>query len=222
MTFIRSLRAYAANPRRSGPPGGAGAQRQAAQERCEICSTPLPGEHPHVLEYATRSLLCSCHPCARLFVDARASSQRFRTIPDRVLANALASVDETRWRAVGIPVGLAFVVRDSHSGAARCIYPSPAGPVESEIDADGWSALTSLVALADAAEPDVEAILFRRRHGGSLDVFVAPLDACYAIVGAVRATWRGFDGGDEARRVIQQHVDHLLARSCPAQNGADQ
>jgi hypothetical protein len=218
MTFVRSLRAYAKRP---GPPPAPRASN--ANGQCEICASPLPApptEHAHVLEYATRALLCSCHPCARLFVDTRASSHRFRTIPDRVLANTITASDDAQWRAIGIPVGLAFVIRDSQSARARCIYPSPAGPVESEIDEAGWTALASMVALAGTAEPDVEALLVRRRRDGKLDVLLAPVDACYAIVGAVRATWRGFDGGDEARRVIEDHMDRLLARGGPARQEA--
>ena len=214
MTFVRSLRAYAKRP-------GPIAARLGSKERCEICSTPLLGnEHPHVLEFATRALLCSCDPCARLFVDARASSHRFRTVPDRVVADTIANVDEARWRTVGIPVGLAFLVRNSTSPGARCIYPSPAGPVESEIDPEAWDRLVEVVGMASEAEPDVEALLFRRRRDGRLDCVVAPVDACFAIVGAVRANWRGFDGGDDARRVIEHHLEKLLARSLPWRKGA--
>jgi hypothetical protein len=214
MTLVRALRDYVK------PPDPLPKRTPSSQECCEICSTPLTGGHPHVLEYATRSLLCSCDPCARLFVDTRASNGRFRTIPDRVLSHTLATVDEALWRTIGIPVGLAFVVRESGSSTTRCVYPSPAGPVESEFEEGRWTALASVVPLARAVERDVEALLLRRRRDGALDCLVAPLDACYAMVGAVRTTWRGFDGGDEARRAIEEHVDSLLARGQRVVSGA--
>ncbi|HEY3594055.1 MAG TPA: DUF5947 family protein, partial [Polyangiaceae bacterium] len=62
-------------------------------------------------------------------------------------------------------------------------------------------------------EPDVESLLVRGRAEGGFDCFLAPIDACYELVGRVRQTWRGFDGGEEARRAIDDFFGALRAKS---------
>ena len=66
-----------------------------------------------------------------------------------------------------------------------------------------------------SAEPDVEAILIHARRGGPIDCFLVPIDACYELVARVRRSWRGFDGGDQARSEISAFFDGLSARSRP-------
>ncbi|MFD0803807.1 DUF5947 family protein, partial [Streptomonospora algeriensis] len=41
------------------------------------------------------------------------------------------------------------------------------------------------------------------------------VDTCYRLVGLVRATWKGFDGGREARQAIDGFFADLRARSRP-------
>ena len=43
-----------------------------------------------------------------------------------------------------------------------------------------------------------------------------PIDRCYELVGALRAAWRGFDGGQEARALLDAFFADLAARSRPA------
>ena len=42
---------------------------RAARERCELCGAALAAEHPHLVEPATRRLVCACdglrHPLQR-------------------------------------------------------------------------------------------------------------------------------------------------------------
>ena len=182
-------------------------------ERCDICATPIGESHPHVLQIAPRAILCSCRPCAVLFADSSASGARFRTIPDEVLRDSRTPLGEAQWAALGIPVGLAFVVRDA--AAASAFYPSPAGPVQTEIDAGAWATLVASVPLAGLVQRDVQALLVHRARGGGIECFVAPVDECFSLVGAVRTHWSGFDGGDEVRRVIAEFLDRMRARSRP-------
>jgi hypothetical protein len=186
-------------------------------ERCDICATPVGESHPHVLQIAPRAILCSCRSCAVLFADSSASGARFRTIPDQVLVDPRTPLGEAQWAALGIPVGLAFVVRDASGGAA--FYPSPAGPVQTEIDADAWAALVASVPLAGLVQQDVQALLIHRARGGGIECFVAPVDECFSLVGAVRMHWSGFDGGDEVRRVIAELLDRMRARGRPIAPG---
>jgi len=63
-------------------------------------------------------------------------------------------------------------------------------------------------------EPDVETLLVHgRAEAGGFDCFLAPIDACYELVGRVRRTWRGFHGGEEARREIDAFFAGLRAKS---------
>ena len=52
-----------------------------------------------------------------------------------------------------------------------------------------------------------------RRAGGA---FLVPIDRCYELVGALRTVWRGFDGGQEARALLDAFFADLAARSRPA------
>jgi hypothetical protein len=36
-------------------------------ERCELCSAALAHEHPHLLELASRQIVCACDACSTLF-----------------------------------------------------------------------------------------------------------------------------------------------------------
>jgi hypothetical protein len=67
--------------------------------------------------------------------------------------------------------------------------------------------------LIAAIQPDVEALLVHGRRGGPLETFVAPIDACYRLVGEVRRHWRGFSGGDVVWRRIETFFAELRARA---------
>jgi hypothetical protein len=66
--------------------------------------------------------------------------------------------------------------------------------------------------------PDVEALLVRTPGKGSGEVtcHLVPIDACYELVGRLRSIWRGFDGGQEARAMIEAFFAKVAARSKPA------
>jgi hypothetical protein len=64
--------------------------------------------------------------------------------------------------------------------------------------------------LAGLLEPDVEALLVRREPATCL---LVPIDACYRLVGLVRRTWRGFDGGAEAWRDVDGFFADARARA---------
>ena len=65
--------------------------------------------------------------------------------------------------------------------------------------------------------PDVEALIVRMPDrttaGRGPAAFLVPIDRCYELVGALRLVWRGFDGGQEARALL----DGLLRRPGGAQ-----
>jgi hypothetical protein len=188
------------------------ARAPAPGERCELCSEPLGEAHPHAVDLDAREVCCVCLPCAILFRQPGAG--RWRTVPDRVLSDPSLQLDDGDWTALGVPVRLAFVVRSSRDGTWTALYPSPAGPAASEVPSEAWAASAARTRLVRCLEPDVEALLVHRPpRGGRLEVLLAPIDACYGLVGLLRRRWRGLDGGDEVRAAVDTFLDGLRARA---------
>ena len=79
---------------------------------------------------------------------------------------------------------------------------------------DAWKdVLARNPALAEL-EPDVEALLsYGRRHEQTFQHWLVPINACYELVGHVRKSWRGFDGGEEAWAAIDGFFASLRARA---------
>lgn len=219
---VAGLRRFlAARPETVAPPVPA--------ERCDLCATEVPAEHPHLVHVVERSLKCACRPCALLFrdrtdqPDARSAFAGFRTIPERYLRDPDFVLTDPQWDALQIPVGLAFFLLSTGAAAdgdppsVLACYPSPAGATESELDLDHWSDGVGAGRLAALLEPDVEALLVRRGAGddpaATTRCLLVPVDACYRLVGLVRRHWRGFDGGVEAWAHIDAFFDAIAARS---------
>jgi hypothetical protein len=97
-------------------------------------------------------------------------------------------------------------------------YPGPAGATESELPLAAWEAVTTANPALATLEPDVEALLIRTNstEGDASDCFLVPVDKCYELVGQLRRVWRGFDGGQDARRHVDDFFCALRARSRPA------
>jgi hypothetical protein len=185
------------------------------QERCELCATPVPAEHPHLVEPAQRRLLCACAACGLLFSDP---GLRYRRVPDRYLVDPGFTLADSTWEALQVPVGMAFFLVNSSRDAIVACYPSPAGATESELALDAWAEGVGTSALAAALEPDVEALLVRRGEAGRegrAEALLVPVDACYRLVGLVRRSWKGFDGGAEAWAAIDAFFDELRDRAVP-------
>ena len=177
------------------------AETPTVVERCELCAVPVSAGHRHVVNLDSRALLCACRPCSLLFEHPEAELA-YRTVPDRHLA--LPPMPRQQWESLEVPVGLAFVFRNSRQDRTVLCYPGPAGATEADLPTDACQAFAEAV-------PDVEAVLIRAREDGaagladnSVDRFVVPIDVCYALVGHLRTLWRGFDGGSEAHARIAE------------------
>lgn len=172
---------------------------------------PIADDHSHVVALRDRALMCACRPCALLF-DRPGADQAFRTVPDRYLCLEDFSLSLGQWDDLAIPVGVAFFFSHSILGRVVAFYPSPAGATESELSLEAWAGIVeanpALVTLSD----DVEALLLRQRDD-ALECYLVPIDVCYELVGHLRRLWRGFDGGDEVYRRIDQFFDDVRARS---------
>lgn len=91
-------------------------------------------------------------------------------------------------------------------------YPSPAGATQSLLPLETWSEIADASSILSSIEPDVEAIMIQRSHDASR-CFIVPIDAAYELVGLIRSTWKGFDGGEEAHRRIDEYFRKLEERS---------
>ncbi|ETW26155.1 DUF5947 family protein [Mycobacterium gastri] len=185
---------------------------EPADERCEMCSEPIPHEHQHVVNVAGRQLMCVCRGCYLLFTDSEAEL-RYRAVPDRYLAFPDFALDRRTWEALQIPVGVAFFFTNSALGRTVAFYPGPAGATESQLDLDAWNALGGADPRLGLLADDVEALLVRVPESGPPQSFLVPIDACYEFVGRLRLLWRGFDGGQQAREFIDGFFAQVAARA---------
>jgi hypothetical protein len=210
---LSSLRRFLADPVDQAP----------AQEVCELCATPVPPQHPHLVQVAERRMLCACGPCGFLFDNPGAGGGGYRRVPDRYLSDPDFRLTDAQWDELQIPVGMAFFLHNSAQEKMIACYPSPAGATESELGLEAWTAGVGGGRLAAELQPDVEALLVRRDKAGSgssaaeraAECLLVPIDACYRLVGLVRLHWRGFDGGAEAWREIDGFFDALRAEARP-------
>jgi Family of unknown function (DUF5947) len=186
---------------------------EPAGERCEMCSEPIADEHQHVVNIEGRQLMCVCRGCYLLFTDTHAEL-RYRAIPDRYLSFPDFVLDRRQWEALQIPVGMAFFFRNSTLGRTVAFYPGPAGATESQLDLAAWNDIRAADPRVDMLADDTEALLVRVPDDFEPpECHLVPIDACYEFVGRLRMLWRGFDGGEDARKFIGGFFELLAARS---------
>ena len=93
-------------------------------------------------------------------------------------------------------------------------YPSPAGATESGLPLEIWDELVTANPVLGTLEPDVEALLVRRRRRRpDTECWIVPVDACYELVGRIRRHWKGFQGGQEAWLEIEIFFAGLFTRA---------
>jgi hypothetical protein len=191
------------------------------EERCEMCAVPIAHRHQHVVNLESRVLMCTCRNCYLLF-DIEGAEQRYKAVPERYLSFPEFSLGPGQWDELEIPVGLAFLFRNSVLGRTIAFYPGPAGATESELPLAAWDSVVAGNPQLGVLEPDVEALLIRApdhsRGRGTSDFScnVVPIDACYELVGRLRQLWRGFDGGQDAHDAMDAFFAAVSERSRPA------
>jgi Family of unknown function (DUF5947) len=193
-------------------------------ERCELCGLPLATEHRHLVELATQRLVCSCEACGLLF---SGQATKYRRVPLRFLLLQDFALSDAQWDSLLIPINMAFFFHNTPRDRAVAIYPSPAGPMESLLDLSSWSELVAANPALRTMEPDVEALLVDRisrntpqaggheRTGAGVGprYFLVPIDACYKLVGLIRAHWRGLSGGQGVWGEIEKYFTELASKS---------
>lgn len=181
-------------------------------EQCELCSEPIPRQHRHLLEIATREIQCVCQACSILFGSEAASGGKSRLIPDRRLFLEDFQMSDRQWDELRIPVGMAFLFHSTPDGQVTAFYPSPAGATESLLSLDAWTELERSNPALQEMKPDVEALLVNRARGAR-QYYLVPIDECYRLVALIRTHWTGVSGGQAVWGEIAQFFEALKRRS---------
>lgn len=184
----------------------------ASGERCDYCAEPVGPGHGHLIDMQARRILCACRPCHLVFEPDGAAQGRYKTVPTRYLEVDGFALDDAAWDRLQIPIGLAFFFTNSLEGRTIALYPGPAGATESELDLAAWSDIAAAHPALGTMAADVEAALVLRRDGATR-CFVVPIDAAYTLVGLIRLSWKGFDGGPDAWSRIHGFFAELHERA---------
>lgn len=176
------------------------------EEQCDLCAEPLSPGHRHLLDVDERRLLCACRACSILFDRSGAGGGHYRLVPDRMRELPDFALDAASWRALQLPVDMAFFFHSTAAGRVVAFYPSPLGATESLLDLDAWDELVAANPVLGELEPDVEA-LFVNRTNGKREHWLLPVDRCYELVGLIRMHWRGFRGGDHVWAAVDDYFE---------------
>jgi hypothetical protein len=194
-------------------------QPRTVQERCELCSVALMPGHRHLLEMKSRQVICACNQCALRFQVVVGG--RFKLIPRDPHALPEFRLTDRQWESFALPINLAFLFYNTAAGKMTAMYPSPAGATESLLPLAAWNVFVDDNPVLTRMEPDVEALLVNR-VGTARQYYLAPIDACYELVGLLRVHWRGLSGGDEVWGHITEFFARLEARSEPLPAGVQE
>jgi Family of unknown function (DUF5947) len=184
-------------------------RERAAAELCDFCSAALTGPHRHLIDPEQRQLVCVCESCAILF----GNQEKYRRVPRRTHLLLDFRLTDAQWQSLLIPIQLAFIFHNSAVQRPIALYPSPAGPTESWLDAATWAEIAALNPALQKMEPDVEALLINRRGNGAGEYYIAPIDECFRLTGLLRAHWRGLSGGAKVWEEIARFFLELKERA---------
>jgi hypothetical protein len=183
-------------------------------DRCDLCAEALDARHRHLVDLGhegERRVLCACRACAVLFDERTAGGHRYRRVPERCRRLVDFRLDEVGWDALGVPVALAFLVRDGARARVVAFCPSAIGTTEAPVDQAAWARLETDNPVLAELEPDVEALLVHRARGAR-EHWLAPIDVCYRLAAVVRTQWRGLSGGQEVWAAIDRFFESLAGK----------
>jgi hypothetical protein len=183
-----------------------------SEEQCELCNTPIPSAHRHLLELSSRELICVCRPCSLLFDRGGSGNGRYKLVPERRLCLEDFVMSEQAWEELRIPVEMAFFFYSSAEERVVAYYPGPMGPTESQLELSSWQEIERANPVLGELEVDVEALLVNRIRGARRH-WLVPLDDCYGLVGVIRTRWRGLTGGSEVWQEIDRFFVELDSRA---------
>jgi hypothetical protein len=189
-------------------------------ERCELCSTDLASDHPHLLDPRTRKLFCACGACAILFTSQ--ASAKYKRVPQTIRFLDNFRLTDLQWASLTIPINVAFFFESSPENRVVALYPSPAGAPESQLPLDMWSEIVAGNPVLAEMEKDVEALLVNRLGPGrgypTPEYYLLPIDECYRLVGLIRSQWKGLSGGAEVWEELEKFFTGLKDRAAGARH----
>jgi hypothetical protein len=190
--------AAAASPATEGP----------EVERCDLCGVEIPPKHEHLLHLGDRRIICACATCWT----QRSADPDLIPTGSRVAFMEGFNLPDDLWARLAVPIGLAFFMNSSSVNAVVAMYPSPAGATESELPLDAWQDLVDINPELESLEPDAEALVVNRISEPH-EFVIAPIDECYALVGAVKMSWDGISGGDAIEKQVPAFFERLRYRA---------
>jgi hypothetical protein len=183
-------------------------RKPKTNEHCDMCGAGLVHQHQHLIDPASRRLVCSCDACAVLFYQS--GETKYKRVPRRPRFLADFQMTDAQWDSLLIPIGLAFFVESSVENRVLALYPSPAGSTESLLSLESWWDIVQENPVLTEMESDVEALLVNRLDHGA-EYYLAPIDKCYELVGLIRSNWHGLSGGSEVWEKIRDFFSELRA-----------
>lgn len=190
----------------SGPEGEA-----QGPERCDLCGVGIGEQHRHLLELSQRRIVCACEACWAM----RAGEGDYRPTGNRTVWLPDLDIPDELWGSFQIPIGLAFLMHSTVTGCVVAMYPSPAGATESELHFSCWQEMVARNPILQGLEADIEGLIVNRLVDPHIHV-IAPIDSCYALTGAVKASWEGISGGSGVVRAVSRFFEQLRERAVPA------
>ncbi|HWC87614.1 MAG TPA: DUF5947 family protein [Solirubrobacteraceae bacterium] len=208
---LRGLKDRPPGGARSGPGNGAApaprAEADPSIERCDLCSTTIPDDHRHMLNVEERRIVCTCESCWAL----RSGDPEYRPVGSRTVWLPNLDMPDEVWAGFQIPIGLAFFMYSTTSECVVAMYPSPAGATESELHFDTWNRLVERNPEL-GLEPDTEGLIANRLADPPVYA-IAPIDRCYELTGAIKASWSGISGGEGVERAVARFFADLEAKA---------
>lgn len=190
------------------PVAPAARARAPEVEVCDLCGVTIGEDHRHLLHLTERRIVCACEACWAM----RAGEGDYRPTGNRTLWLPDLDIPDELWAAFQIPIGLAFFMRSTVTECVVAMYPSPAGATESELHFESWDRMVALNPVLAEMEPDIEGLIVNRLADPPVYV-VAPIDRCYALTGAIKASWEGISGGTGVERAVAAFFEALRAQA---------
>lgn len=176
-------------------------------ERCDLCGTSLPDDHRHMLNIVERAIVCTCESCWAL----RSGDVEYRPVGSRTVWLPELDMPDDVWAGFQIPIGLAFFMYSTTSECIVAMYPSPAGATESELHFNTWNRLIELNPDL-RLEADIEGLIANRMAEPAVYA-IAPIDRCYELTGAIKASWSGISGGAGVEQAVARFFEDLRAKA---------
>ncbi|MBV9838617.1 MAG: hypothetical protein JO156_10870 [Solirubrobacterales bacterium] len=185
-------------------PADARAPSEPGIEHCDLCGLAIPEDHRHLIHLAQRRIVCACEACWGM----RSGDGDYRPVGNRTLALPALELPDELWASFQIPIGLAFFMHSTVTDCVVAMYPSPAGATESELHFESWSRMCELNPVLAELEPDIEGLIVNRLADPPVYT-IAPIDRCYALTGAIKASWEGISGGPGVERAVRGFFERL-------------